>query len=266
MALVHMSAHAAVVASQLHSRRISLTPGASDLSSSPAFPVHVTLRAKPAMPSLRRLDSLVPRFAQVPDAMPFFGEDGDLDSDRSTLERAFQNDAGLSYARCGPVECSSRGCRPVTSARANDAVSSRSSSSRPLEPQCNACVGQASGCTCASMRQLAHAATLAAEATSQVVVADRLQTKGLSSFPVEFAEFAGDVWCDDDMADKYYRTAVLRRPFDVDVLIKYAEFSWRRMKDQGQAEDLFGKALEEEPENSAALASYALFLWETEAS
>lgn len=232
----------------------------------------------------------ITNYAHVPDSLPFLGGDDEGDGERTMqrralaarLERTFLSATFRTEASCGTVECTSRGCRPVPGSRTGDggaplpgsdeaAVSGArtgdggtprpgSDEAEPLEHRDN------------GIDSLRNLARMAEEAGPPWDAGAGIRAQGSgsrhrgSSFPAEFAEFVDRFWSHEDMADRYYRTAVLRRPFDVDVLIRYAEFSWQRKRNHMQAETLFGQALEEEPQNVSALASYALFLWESESA
>lgn len=208
----------------------------------------------------------VNNYAQVPDSLPFLGGDDEGDGGRDVqrralaarLERAYLADSFRAEASCGPVDCSSRGCRPVPCTGAGGNLSHEVEAAEPVEHR---------DCNIDSLRNLARMAEGAWPRRDAGPGSRAQGSRGRgSSFPADFAEFVDRFWSHEDMADRYYQTAVMRRPFDVDVLIRYAEFSWQRKRNHMQAETLFGQALEEEPQNVSALASYALFLWESESA
>jgi len=152
-------------------------------------------------------------------------------------------------ASCGPVECTSRGCRPVPGSEAAELFRSEPEGAEPLEHRGN------------GVDSLRHLARMADEACPPGDAgrpgghAQGLSRRGRgSSFPAEFAEFVDELRCRSDrlgsheeVADRYYQTAVLRRPFDVDVLIRYAEFAWQRKRNHMQAETLLGRPWRKSP-------------------
>ncbi|GJP34916.1 hypothetical protein CLOM_g19394 [Closterium sp. NIES-68] len=158
----------------------------------------------------------------------------------------------LAEASAGLVECNNRGCRPVFRKQWAPEVtdSGRSGADGHALGSCLALDG-------AEIEGRATAFRQRQEMSAQ-------SSKGRPSLPTEFAEFVNEVWVETVTAEKYFRDAMRRSPYDVRLLTSFAQFSWQRLHNKSQAEDLFQKALSESPDNSDALASYALFLWESE--
>lgn len=160
------------------------------------------------------------------------------------LERSFIMDAVV-----GRVVCNSKGCRPIF----------------PSAPLCTSlpdtCTGRAScfqGYTQGSEAQKAGYRSKVSQWEADG------HSCALPQFPMEFAQFVDQMWLETATAEKYYEAAVQQAPYNVRLLTRYAEFSWRQLQNAERAEALYKRALEESPESAEVLASYALFLWQGE--
>ncbi|CAI7761094.1 unnamed protein product [Closterium sp. NIES-54] len=173
--------------------------------------------------------------------------------EKDDVSMAWNEPFFLAEASVGLVECNSRGCRPVFRQPWSPEVTDSGRSGTD---------GHASPGPCSSL----DGAEIQGRAVAfrQRLEKNAESSKGRPSLPTEFAEFVNEVWMETVTAEKYFRDAMRRSPYDVRLLTSFAQFSWQRLHNKTQAEDLFQKALNESPDNSDALASYALFLWESE--
>jgi hypothetical protein len=161
-------------------------------------------------------------------------ESTQLSSSQSTFE-----------AKAGLVECGSRGCRPIfDEIKEEDYHSLRDEDWGDDE----------------ALRQLA---ARAASYTERRTVRDLEMCPDIS-FPLDFAEFVNDVWHEKSTATKYFHIAMKRNPNDANMLLRYAQFTWRTLGDLDKADELFARAVEESQNDTDVHAAYALFLWQTE--
>lgn len=95
-------------------------------------------------------------------------------------------------------------------------------------------------------------------------IADR--NAGLNNFYKEFARYVDQVWMELALAHKYYDKAFLTERRNAYLLIEYAEFVWKRLKNVEMAIELVEKAVlvHDYGENVEVWGLYALLMWEAD--
>lgn len=80
----------------------------------------------------------------------------------------------------------------------------------------------------------------------------------------DFALYLDKVWMQKELACKYYEKALAREASSAELLVEYAEFVWKSLRDKTMAEELLEEALDLQKDNVGAWGTYASLMWQAE--
>ncbi|GLJ30315.1 hypothetical protein SUGI_0599730 [Cryptomeria japonica] len=84
------------------------------------------------------------------------------------------------------------------------------------------------------------------------------------SFYKDFAIYLNKVWMQKELACKYYEKALAREASSAELLVEYAEFVWKSLRNTTMAEELLEEALDLQNDNVGVWGTYASLMWQAE--